>query len=73
MMDKIEMSLDEIISKTKGPRQQKGKGPGQRQRAPLRGGRMNGGGRVQKRRGGGGGGAGGLGGGNRSRFPRVSV
>ncbi|XP_063699847.1 THO complex subunit 4 [Culicoides brevitarsis] len=71
MMDKIEMSLDEIISKTKGPRQQKGKGnSGQQKRAPFKaGGRANGGGRVQKRRGGG---AGGVSGG-RPRFPRGDV
>lgn len=71
IMDKIEMSLDEIISKTKGPRQQKGKGGGARQRPFFKGGRgAVAGGRVQKRRGGG---VGGSPAGGRPRFPRVSV
>lgn len=67
MMDKIEMSLDEIIKSTKGPRQQKGR-PGMKKRGPLgvKRGRQAGG-RIQKRGGGGGGGVG------RTRFPRVSV
>lgn len=65
------MSLDEIISKTKGPRQQKG-GRGNANGKPrpfFKSGRtVGGGGRIQKRRGGGAGVAGG-----RPRFPRVSV
>uniref|UniRef100_A0A336LWX8 CSON004353 protein n=1 Tax=Culicoides sonorensis TaxID=179676 RepID=A0A336LWX8_CULSO len=69
MMDKIEMSLDEIIKQTKGPRQGNGKGGKQnlKKRGPLgikRGGGRQAGGRVQKR----GGGAGG-----RPRFPRGDV